>query len=255
LLVIISEDDEFIFNLSADMLPRLMRSAVQRRVIAHSIEDRELLRIVIALLGGTKNPQGALTFCSYYQSSGIEFKTASDQLNQPEAKAIAVLRTVINLDGDVIQTLRKDILPGETALQIAIVHNYLVGQIMRQFNDAIATYLRSQLQPWLGFAFGFVSILAYAPMAYLVWLLAIANQSPANLDAYQRWEYLLARSEISTAPIAQFSTAALLALLPPLLVILHRPVFRFLGKLMLSQLALGRGLLRDLAIHAFGRFF
>jgi type IV secretory pathway VirB2 component (pilin) len=107
--------------------------------IIYRVNSQQLLQVLASSFGMAAKRQGAIVIWTHY--------TAKIK-NSPEAEPSVILRTLINVDGDLNQKICQDILTNPQADRILRAHSFLVGQISRQFITAIADYIEEKLRPF-----------------------------------------------------------------------------------------------------------
>jgi hypothetical protein len=151
------------FNLDPTSIKRILQAKRQgeRLQISPSLLDR--LRFLALSDGehmdGGNRWQSGLTFCTYFESAGRK----SDRI---------AMRSVIGLDGDIINQIRADLLGNsQTSTEIASSHYWLIERLLDRLpmKKVDYTWLKTELTWWVwGISLG---ILAMALFLYLAKLL------------------------------------------------------------------------------------
>lgn len=135
-------DDEIRLRLNPSVLAQIdldIQGLAAENEIIYRVNSQELLQVLASSAGMAAQRQGAIVIWTYY----------TDKIgNSPEAKRSLILRTLINIDGDINQKVCQDILTNPQADRILKAHSFLVSQISRQFLTAIADYVEEKLRPF-----------------------------------------------------------------------------------------------------------
>ena len=129
----------------------LFRSAAENEII-YRVNSQELLQVLASSVGMAAQRQGAIAIWTYYTDK-IE--------NSTETKQALILRTLINIDGDLSQKVCLDILQHPQADRILKAHSFLVSQISQQFLTAIADYVEEKLRPFAIATVSFVTTITW----------------------------------------------------------------------------------------------
>ncbi len=116
--------------------------------ILYKLNSQELLQVLASSVGIAKPSQGAIMIWTYY---------TEPTANISEGSSSPILRTLINIDGDLSQKVCQDILQHPLGDRIFQAHSFIVGQITRQLTTAIADYVEMKLRP---FAIATISMVA-----------------------------------------------------------------------------------------------
>ncbi len=134
-------DGEIRLWLNPDVLAQMdldTQGLADENEIIYRVNSQELLQVLASSVGMAAQRQGAIVIWTYY----------TDKIgNLPDAKSL-ILRTLINIDGDLNQKVCQDILKHPHADRIFKAHSFLVSQISRQFLTAIADYVEEKLRPF-----------------------------------------------------------------------------------------------------------
>ena len=148
-------DDEIRLWLNPSVLAQMDRDtqglAAENEII-YRVNSQELLQVLASSVGMSAKRQGAIVIWTYY----------TDEIgNSPEAKQSLILRTLINIDGDLNQKVCQDVLTNPQADRILKAHSFLVSQISRQFITAIADYVEEKLRPFAIATVSFVTTITW----------------------------------------------------------------------------------------------
>jgi len=124
--------------------PRLLRQIelerseldIRQRVeMLYKIDSKDLVQVLASSLGYAPNCKatGALIVWTYY-----------DAISPTEP----ILRTLIDVDGDLSQKASQDMLRSPIANRLIQAHSYVIGQISQQLVTVISDYIARQLQPF-----------------------------------------------------------------------------------------------------------
>ncbi|WP_201321398.1 hypothetical protein [Pseudanabaena sp. lw0831] len=135
-------DDEIRLWLNPSVLTQMdldTQGLAAENEIIYRVNSQELLQVLASSVGMATQRQGAIVIWTYY----------SDNIDDlPEAEQELILRTLINIDGDLNQKVCQDILKHPHADRILKAHSFLVSQISQQFLTAIADYVEEKLRPF-----------------------------------------------------------------------------------------------------------
>ena len=135
-------DDEIRLWLNPSVLAKMeldVKGVAAENDIIYRVNSQELLQVLASSVGIAAQRQGAIVIWTYY----------TDKIgNLPDANQSLILRTLINIDGDLNQKVCQDILKHPQADRILKAHSFLVSQISRQFLTAIADYVEEKLRPF-----------------------------------------------------------------------------------------------------------
>ena len=110
----------------------------------YRLNSQSLLQVLASSVGLTKvNRQGAIVIWTYYSDTNDNFVNDLQNLSQRSP----ILRTLINIDGDMHQKVCYEILEHPLGDRILKAHSYIIGQISGQFKTVIGDYLDSKLRP------------------------------------------------------------------------------------------------------------
>ncbi|MFM7887544.1 MAG: hypothetical protein ACKPCM_12815, partial [Pseudanabaena sp.] len=82
-------------------------------------------------------------------------------VNFSETSSLPILRTLINIDGDLTQKACQDILQHPLSDRIFKAHSFIVRQISRQFMTAIEDYVEAKLRPFAIATISMVTVLTW----------------------------------------------------------------------------------------------
>ena len=141
-------DDEINLWLNPRVLSQIDRDtqglAVDNEII-YKINSQELLQVLASSVGMAAHRQGAIAIWTYYTDkkkiSGLEENSSSKQPSP-------ILRTLMNIDGDLSQKVCADIFQHPQADRLFKAHSFLVGQISLQLITAIEDYIEEKLRPF-----------------------------------------------------------------------------------------------------------
>ena len=158
-------DDEIILRLNPTVLMQIEQESLgfverydQNEDIIYNLNSQELLQVLASSVGLAPLSQGALIILTYY--SDITNKNGSIN-NLPDLNQLPILRTLINIDGDLSQKVCQDILKHHLGDRILKAHSYIVGQISGQFVTAIANYIEVKLRPFTIAAISTATVFAW----------------------------------------------------------------------------------------------
>jgi len=163
-------NDEIILRLNPTVLTQIeqeSRGFVERydqhENIIYNLNSQELLQVLASSVGLAPLSQGTLIIWTYY--TDITGKNITDKngsiSNLPDLNQLPILRTLINIDGDLSQKVCQDILKHDLGDRILKAHSYIVGQISGQFVTAIANYIEVKLRPFTIAAISMVTVFAW----------------------------------------------------------------------------------------------
>lgn len=128
--------------------------------IIYKFNNQELLQVLASSVGITPSSQGAITIWTYYNDLPDKSRNAgATQLS--ETKQAPILRTLMNVDGDLSQKVCQDILQHPLSDRILKAHSFIVGQISRQFITAIEDYVEAKLRPFAIATISMVTVLTW----------------------------------------------------------------------------------------------
>jgi hypothetical protein len=111
--------------------------------IVYRVNSRDLLQVLASSVGMAAKRQGAIAIWTYYTDKIDDLGNLSKTETCPP-----ILRTLMNIDGDLSQKVCEDILHHPHADRILTTHSFVVGQISQQFLTAIAEYVEQKLRPF-----------------------------------------------------------------------------------------------------------
>ncbi|PZV17829.1 MAG: hypothetical protein DCF20_05540 [Pseudanabaena sp.] len=148
-------DDEISLWLNPSVLDQIDLAiqcvAVDNEII-YRVNSQELLQVLASSVGMAAQRQGTIAIWTYYNDRAV---------NESEAKPSPILRTIMNIDGDLSQKVCQDILNHPQADRILKAHSFLVSQISRQFMTAIADYVEEKLRPFAIATLSFASTITW----------------------------------------------------------------------------------------------
>ena len=137
-------DDEISLWLNPTVIDQIYldtKGLANANEIIYRVNSRDLLKVLASSVGMAAKRQGAIAIWTYYTD-----KTGAEQdLTKPD---LPILRTLMNIDGDLSQKVCEDILYHPRADRILTTHSFLVSQISRQFLTAITDYVEQKLRPF-----------------------------------------------------------------------------------------------------------
>lgn len=158
-------DDEIILRLNPTVLMQIEQESLgfverydQNEDIIYNLNSQELLQVLASSVGLAPLSQGALIIWTYY--TDITNKNGSIN-NLSDLNQLPILRTLINIDGDLSQKVCQDILKHHLGDRILKAHSYIVGQISGQFVTAIANYIEVKLRPFTIAAISTATVFAW----------------------------------------------------------------------------------------------
>ena len=196
-------DDEINLWLNPRVLSQIDRDtqglAVDNEII-YKINSQELLQVLASSVGMGARRQGAIAIWTYYTDkkkiNGLEENSSP---NSSPKQPSPILRTLMNIDGDLSQKVCVDILQHPQADRLFKAHSFLVGQISLQLITAIADYIEEKLRPF--------------SIALVSFLFTITWQEPLQKIAKQ--------FQVPEAVIAPLATQSLaIAIAAPIVVLL-----------------------------------
>ncbi len=96
--------------------------------IIYKLNSQDLLQVLASSVGLSPSSQGAIVIWTYYDN-------------------LPILRTLMNVDGDLSQKIRQDLLQHPLSDRIVKAYGFIVSQISRQLLTAIADYVEMKLRP------------------------------------------------------------------------------------------------------------
>ncbi|WP_434685080.1 hypothetical protein [Pseudanabaena minima] len=137
-------DDEISLWLNPTVIDQIYldtKGLANANEIIYRVNSRDLLKVLASSVGMAAKRQGAIAIWTYYTD-----KTGAEQdLTKPD---LPILRTLMNIDGDLSQKVCEDILYHPRADRILTTHSFVVSQISRQFLTAITDYVEQKLRPF-----------------------------------------------------------------------------------------------------------
>ncbi|OIP69687.1 MAG: hypothetical protein AUK48_14330 [Oscillatoriales cyanobacterium CG2_30_44_21] len=135
-------DDEIVVKLSPIAIAQVEQerqkdSHRDGREILYRLDSHKLLEVLASSLGIASLRQGAIIIWTYFV----------EEPSQPEEHQTPILRTLINIDGDLTQKICRDILEHPLADRLFTVHSYLIGQISQQLTTALNDYIEQKIRP------------------------------------------------------------------------------------------------------------
>ena len=120
--------------------------------IIYRLNSQALLRVLASSVGLSKiNRQGAIVIWTYYSDTNENFlsdlQNLSGRLSESLSERSPIVRTLLNIDGDLHQKVCYEILKHPLGDRILKVHSYIIGQISGQFKTVIGDYLEAKLRP------------------------------------------------------------------------------------------------------------
>lgn len=138
-------DDEISLWLNPTVLDQIeldTQDLADPNEIIYRVNSRDLLQVLASSVGMAAKQQGAIAIWTYYTDKIGDLGDSKTETSPP------ILRTLMNIDGDISQKVCEDILYHPRADRILTTHSFLVGQISRQFLTAIADYVEQKLRPF-----------------------------------------------------------------------------------------------------------
>jgi len=148
-------DDEISLQLNPRVLAQIDRdtqSLADNNEIIYRVNSQELLQVLASSVGMAAQKQGAIAIWTYYTDN-------VDILS--ETKPSPILRTLMNIDGDLSQKVCQDVLKHPQADRILKAHSFLVSQISQQFMTAIMDYVEVKLRPFAIATVSFVTTITW----------------------------------------------------------------------------------------------
>ncbi len=148
-------DDEISLWLNPNVLAQIdldtQGIAVGSEII-YRVNSQELLQVLASCVGIAARQQGAIAIWTYYTSNVGDVPTTTPS---------PILRTLMNIDGDLSQKVCQDILQHPEADRILQAHGLMIGQISRQFLTAITDYVEQKLRPFTIAAVSFATTITW----------------------------------------------------------------------------------------------
>lgn len=148
-------DDEISFWLNPNVLAQIdfdTQELATGNEIIYRVNSQELLQVLASSVGMATQRQGAIIIWTYY----------NDQVERgDEAKQAPILRTLMNIDGDLSQKVCQGILKHPHADRIVKAHSFLISQISQQFLTAIVNYVEQKLRPFAIATVAFVTTITW----------------------------------------------------------------------------------------------
>ena len=184
-------DDEISLRLSPSVLKEIdldtegLATSYDRHheaEVIYKVNSQQLLQVLASSVGMASLRQGAIVIWTYY----------TDVTGEKVCEPSLILRTLINIDGDLSQKICQDILKHPQSDRILKVHSFLIGQISRQFVTAIADYIEEKLRPFAIATVSFVTTVTWSEPLQNIgkWFNLPANL--ISLLANQRWSIAIA---------------------------------------------------------------
>ena len=148
-------DDEIKLWLNPSVLAQIeldTHGLADKNEIIYRVNSQELLQVLASSVGMAAQRQGAIVIWTFYSDNTVSL---------PEAEQKLILRTLINIDGDLNQKVCQDILKHPHADRILRAYSFLVSQISRQFLTAIADYVEEKLRPFAIAAVSFTTTITW----------------------------------------------------------------------------------------------
>ncbi len=149
------EEGQFMFDLDAETVARIQEAIAQQETLLLSRERiAQLRQSAIWDDRDRQFLQSGLTFCTCYP---VQRRSQATPGCPPTAAGLPrtiVLRTVVSLDGDILNQVRSDYLAHPDCRAIAGAHYWLVAQLTDQLDISLSQYLESRvgrllrLLPW-----------------------------------------------------------------------------------------------------------
>jgi hypothetical protein len=254
-------EDQIVVCLNPTVLTQIERDALDgwelrkkpTEEIIYKLNNQELLQVLASSVGLSKvSYQGAILIWTYYTDTSEYFLTDLPNLS----KRSPILRTLINIDGDIHQKVCYEILGHPLGDRILRTHSYIIGQISGQFKTVIGDYLESKLRPLSFAAISMVTVFAWCdPLQKLGQKLHLpdvifGNCLPMTISAPVTvliiwWIYTKLPIRFSTLinfegrTAQKFGMKLLQKLGKDLLKLLETPVFRILAITVIAFLFLG----------------
>lgn len=128
----------------------------------YRLNSQSLLQVLASSVGLTKvNRQGAIVIWTYYSDTNENFLSDLQNLSGGLSERSPILRTLINIDGDMHQKVCYEILEHPLGDRILRTHSYMIGQISRQFKTVIGDYLEAKLRPLTIAGISMVTVFAW----------------------------------------------------------------------------------------------
>ena len=126
------------------------------------LNSQDLLQVLASSVGLSKvSRQGAIVIWTFYSDSNDNFLSDLQNLSKNLAARSPILRTLINIDGDMHQKVCCEILEHPFSDRILRTNSYIIGQISGQFKTVIGDYLESKLRPLSLAAISMVTVLTW----------------------------------------------------------------------------------------------
>lgn len=150
--IIVCLNPQVLMQIEQDTLWLLNRQNINRQNISnkniiYKLESRDLLQVLASSLGITPLSKGAIVIWTYYTDVPIKAQNAINSFAGLATNQAPILRTLMNVDGDISQKVCQDILQHPFSDRILQAHSFVIGQISQQLVTAIKTYLEAQLRP------------------------------------------------------------------------------------------------------------
>jgi hypothetical protein len=98
---------------------------------------------------------------TYYSDTDVNFLSDPQNLSNNLAARSPILRTLINIDGDMYQKVCYEVLEHPLGDRILRTHGYIIKQISGQFKTVIGDYLESKLRPLTIAVISMVTVLTW----------------------------------------------------------------------------------------------
>lgn len=156
------EEGQFLFDLDAEAVARIQAAIAQQETLPLSRERIAQLR-QSAIWGDRDRQllQSGLTFCTCYP---VQRRSQATPGCRPTAAGLPrtiVFRTVVSLDGDILNQVRSDYLAHPDCGAIATAHYWLTAQLTDQLDISLSQYLESRVGRLL-------RLVPWAPVVYSV---------------------------------------------------------------------------------------
>ncbi|PZO42677.1 MAG: hypothetical protein DCF19_06470 [Pseudanabaena frigida] len=157
-------DDQITLHLSPTALKQIEQDSVffadrqdSDDDIIYKLNSQELLQVLASSVGLTTLSQGAIIIWTYYTETNKNGNIG----NSPNVRKSPILRTLININGNLSQKVSRDILKHPLGDRILKAHSFIVGQISRQFTTVIAEHIETKLRPFTIAVISMVTVFAW----------------------------------------------------------------------------------------------
>ena len=182
-------NDEISLQLNPNVLEQIdldIKGLASDNEIIYRVNSQELLQVLASSMGIASQRQGAIAIWTYYTTANVSGGDIAELKRSP------ILRTLMNIDGDLSQKVCADIFRHPQVDRILKAHSFLISQISRQFLTAIADYVEQKLRPFAIATVSFTTTITWcdplqnfgkrfsvsadllAPLANQCWAMAIA---------------------------------------------------------------------------------